>query len=197
MYRESNHKDILSFLHSAPTIKPMNDDLKDRLRRLGVVKGMRNLKPAPPVGRPIAAPDPVPDMQDQPAITSDQAETVLIESLFPGGYLEETSVGECFVLDKVYPLAYYHGPDQLSDLLQMSTTAAAVFCQDERLREFDFRDFLFLDTETTGLFGAGTLAFMVGVAFVDSGAAGEVLVVRQYFLRDHGDEPAMLFLLNG
>jgi hypothetical protein len=33
---------------------------------------------------------------------------------------------------------------------------------------------------------------MVGVAFFD----GEALVVRQYFLRDHGDEPAMLHLLD-
>jgi tetratricopeptide (TPR) repeat protein len=39
--------------------------------------------------------------------------------------------------------------------------------------------------------GAGTLAFMVGAAFWE----GDAFVVRQYFLRDHGDEPAMLLLL--
>ncbi len=55
---------------------------------------------------------------------------------------------------------------------------------------------MFLDTETTGLAGAGTLAFMVGVAFVERGPASDVVVVRQYFLRDHADERAMLRLLN-
>jgi len=55
------------------------------------------------------------------------------------------------------------------------------------------QNLLFLDTETTGLSGAGTIAFMVGVAFFDE----QAFVVRQYFLRDHGDEAAMLLLLAG
>ena len=43
------------------------------------------------------------------------------------------------------------------------------------------------------MYGAGTIAFMVGAAFVESDHAGrQVFVVRQYFLRDHGDESAML-----
>lgn len=53
-----------------------------------------------------------------------------------------------------------------------------------------------MDTETTGLAGAGTLAFMVGVGFFEPSLHGERFVVRQYFLRDHGDEPALLLLLD-
>ena len=57
---------------------------------------------------------------------------------------------------------------------------------------FDVRRCLFLDTETTGLSGgAGTLAFLVGAAYVD----GEDLVTEQYVLRDYGDEPEMLLRL--
>jgi tetratricopeptide (TPR) repeat protein len=52
-------------------------------------------------------------------------------------------------------------------------------------------NFLFLDTETTGLGGAGALAFMVGVAFFK----GDALLVRQFFLRDQADEAAMLGML--
>ncbi|MFZ1400658.1 MAG: ribonuclease H-like domain-containing protein, partial [Candidatus Promineifilaceae bacterium] len=74
--------------------------------------------------------------------------------------------------------------------------ATAPFVQDDRLAQHDFRDFLFLDTETTGLAGAGTLAFMVGVGFFEPSQHGERFVVRQYFLRDHGDEPALLLLLD-
>lgn len=48
---------------------------------------------------------------------------------------------------------------------------------------------LFLDTETTGLSGgAGTVAFEVGVGFLD--ARG--MVIRQYVMRDYSEEAAML-----
>ena len=48
---------------------------------------------------------------------------------------------------------------------------------------------LFLDTETTGLAGGtGTYAFLVGLAWWDAGA----LQVEQFFMRDFGEEHAML-----
>lgn len=56
-------------------------------------------------------------------------------------------------------------------------------------RAFDIRRCLFLDTETTGLSGgAGTVAFLVGVGFVE----GECFVVEQYLMRDYGNEPELL-----
>ncbi len=172
----------------------MDDEIRSRLRRLGVVKGTRNLKSAPkpvPRERKPAPPPKIEDEWSDPELDARQP----LDSLLPGGYLEETAVGECFVLDQVYPLTYRHGPDRLQDLTRLNSDVAAVFCQDSRLRGLDFKEFVFLDTETTGLAGAGILAFMVGVAFFDQGSAGDALVVRQYFLRDHGDEPAMLQLL--
>ncbi len=160
----------------------MSDDFLGRLRRLGVTKGSRNLKPAAPQ-RPLR-----PQTTLEP---SSNPQT--LRQLFPGGRVEETAVGGCFVLDKVYPISYQHGADKLQDLLTYSANPAAIFCQDSRFNELPLRDFLFLDTETTGLAGAGTLAFMVGVAFFEQ----EAFVVRQYFLRDHADEAAMLTLLDG
>ena len=54
---------------------------------------------------------------------------------------------------------------------------------------FDIRRCLFLDTETTGLSGgAGTVAFLVGVGYVE----GETLVIEQLMLREYADEPALL-----
>ncbi len=45
--------------------------------------------------------------------------------------------------------------------------------------------FLFLDTETTGLSrGAGTVAFLVGIGFIH----GHELIVRQYLMRDYDEE---------
>lgn len=54
---------------------------------------------------------------------------------------------------------------------------------------WDIRRVLFLDTETTGLSGgAGTVAFEVGVGFIDSRG----MVIRQYVMRDYSEEPAMM-----
>lgn len=56
-------------------------------------------------------------------------------------------------------------------------------------RSFDARKCLFLDTETTGLSGgAGTVAFLVGVGFIEGGA----LVIEQYLMRDYSDEPELI-----
>ena len=123
-----------------------------------------------------------------------------LETLLPGGRVMETIDGGCFVVERVYPSHYRHGNDSLADLLAADPGHGSRYALDHRLTGHSFRDFVFLDTETTGLAGAGALAFMVGVAYFDphpSHTAGEpvegdVLVVRQYFLRDHGDEPVML-----
>ena len=54
---------------------------------------------------------------------------------------------------------------------------------------FDVRRCLFLDTETTGLSGgAGTVAFLVGVGYVEGGE----LVIEQLMMRDYADEPELI-----
>ena len=164
------------------TIAAMSDELQQRLRRLGVVKGARNLKP-PPM-RTAASPDPG-------IMAPSGGEMPTLKSLLPGSQLLQTEFGGCLVLDHVYPLAYEHGPVRLDALIHLPLPAAAQFCRDDRLADLSHQDLLFLDTETTGLAGSGTIAFMVGAAFFED----EAFVVRQYFLRDHGDEPAMLILL--
>lgn len=53
----------------------------------------------------------------------------------------------------------------------------------------DYSQWLFLDTETTGLAGGtGTYAFLVGLAWWEE----DGFVVEQHFMRDHGDEPSLL-----
>ncbi|MBE2202581.1 MAG: ribonuclease H-like domain-containing protein [Anaerolinea sp.] len=166
----------------------MSESLQAKLQRLGVVKGARHLKAVSP---PPPAPEAEPPRFSAPPLAYEDDPPPL-SRLLPGGALTQTAVGACFVVDKVYPLSYQHGADTLGDLLSLTPAAAAAFTQDGRFHNLDFRQMLFLDTETTGLAGAGTLAFMVGAAFF----VDDALVVRQYFLRDHGDEAAMLTLLD-
>ncbi|MBP7998305.1 MAG: ribonuclease H-like domain-containing protein [Chloroflexi bacterium] len=166
----------------------MAGDWQKRLRELGVVKGVRDLKPVAPIA-PVSPPLPLVTQAD---LGAELDEPQPVERLLPGGKVVSTTAGACFVLDHVYPLTHWHGDERLGDLLEMSPAAAATFALDPRFAQLHFQDCLFLDTETTGLWGAGTLAFMVGAAFFE----GRAFIVRQYFLRDHGDETAMLYLLN-
>jgi hypothetical protein len=61
--------------------------------------------------------------------------------------------------------------------------------QRTRVALADPSKWLFLDTETTGLAGGtGTYAFLIGLAWWDAGA----LQVEQFFMRDFGEEHAIL-----
>ncbi len=162
----------------------MNEQWEAKLRRLGVVKGTRHLKPAPPL--PAFPVEPL--FPNEVAVPS---EPQPLTTLLPGLRPEENDEGACLIIDHVYPLTHEHGGHRVGDLLQFAPNTAVSFCGDQRLADLRFQDFVFIDTETTGLAGAGTFAFMVGAAFYD----GDAFVARQYFLRDHDDEPAMLHWL--
>lgn len=115
-----------------------------------------------------------------------------VDRLIPGYVLSNDS-GSCYVIENKYELSHFYGGCRLGDILGAdSGTFSALGGEDcagltpERL--------LFLDTETTGLSGgAGTLAFLAGVGFFEDGA----YIVRQYFIRDYDEEPAMLSELQG
>src|ERR1051326_4157436 len=56
----------------------------------------------------------------------------------------------------------------------------------------DTSEWLFLDTETTGLSGgSGTYPFLVGIAWWEGGG----LEIEQFFLREYSEERALLFAL--
>lgn len=182
----------MSFQGGALKIGLMKRDLQQKLRKLGVTRGARKL-----IEANSARESDFSSARDQ-APGSRQMRELLgqLDQMAPGGKLEHTIDGPCFVVDKVYPVSHVHGSHRLSDLLEHTPETAMLFQEDERIAGQSFRDFLFLDTETTGLMGAGVLAFLVGVAFFDRSESADVLIVRQYFLRDHGDEKAMLRLLD-
>lgn len=89
----------------------------------------------------------------------------------------------CLVRDTAAPLSDYPG------LLEVGNWHARLLGGPDV--PFDPRRALFLDTETTGLGGAGTVAFLVGAGFVQ----GERFVVRQLLMRDYPQERSLLTLL--
>ncbi len=71
-------------------------------------------------------------------------------------------------------------------------TALRLLAPEARAGVGDPQQWLFLDTETTGLAGGtGTYAFLVGIAWWDAGG----LEVEQFFMRDHSEEHSLLVAL--
>ncbi|MGH2523390.1 MAG: ribonuclease H-like domain-containing protein, partial [Anaerolineales bacterium] len=105
-----------------------------------------------------------------------------------------TPLGAYHLIETRYDLSFSHGPLRLLEAFERDPAIAALLARDEALAAADLRSLAFLDTETTGLVGgAGTFAFLVGVGSCE----GEQFVLRQYFLRDPGEEEAMLTALVG
>ena len=116
-----------------------------------------------------------------------------IEELVDGQVLS-TPYGEVFAVTETYGSGHRHGGTLLEELLDVPHYPAHLITGDERFRDIDFSRTLFLDTETTGLSGGtGTYAFMVGVGRFQGGS----FTIQQLFMRNYGEEKAMLFLLGG
>jgi hypothetical protein len=66
------------------------------------------------------------------------------------------------------------------------------FTNDDRFHALSGGDILYIDTETTGLAGGtGTLPFLIGAGWFEPNG----FCVRQYFMRDYSEEPAVLLAL--
>jgi len=110
----------------------------------------------------------------------------------PPGEEVATPSGSAYRLETLYPLQHEHGRWPLHAVLSYEPGLAADVAQQSGLTSIAPEQLAFIDTETTGLAGgAGTLVFLIGIGrFVDGGFR-----LRQYFLRDPAEEPAMLTAL--
>ena len=109
-----------------------------------------------------------------------------IDSVVPGSYLS-TPLGDVFVSEQIFTSSYLHGSSPILSSLPLSLISQ--WANDPRLLDLPLSEFAFLDTETSGLAGGtGTFAFLVGVGrFIDG-----QFVLRQFFMRDPAEEPALL-----
>ena len=113
-----------------------------------------------------------------------------VEELISGTVVA-TSGGEHFETEKLYERHRRHGSMDISSLIELPEDLLDSLSGGAILRSHPKR-WAFLDTETTGLAGgAGTYAFLVGVGSIDE----EGFRVRQFFMRDFGDEPSLLAAL--
>jgi len=173
----------------------MNSDIRERLRRLGVHKGVGHLKPSP--ARQLESLRATREVEKD-VIAPEVASTLLaLERI-------ATPYGNTVLRRASYGLEHVHGDRPLQLALTQPQFVAQLANRYASLQAepFDLHDALFLDTETTGLAGgAGTLAFLVGIGYFEkvnaqSSREESRFVVEQYFLRDPIEEAAMLHAID-
>ena len=118
--------------------------------------------------------------------TPPKPERLSIDSVVAGNFIASPK-GETFVAEQTYDSSYLHGNFPVLSSFPLSFISQ--WANDPRINQFPIHKFAFLDTETSGVSGGtGTYAFLVGAArFVD-----DKFVLKQFFLRDPAEEPAML-----
>jgi uncharacterized protein YprB with RNaseH-like and TPR domain len=157
------------------------DDIQEQLAllRKRIARIDRKWAAGPPRPEPPAA---LPERDDdrRPA-------RWFVEELISGEVVK-TPYGEHFETEKVWERHRRHGSMDVSslielphDLLDQLSGGVIPTCAPAR--------WAFLDTETTGLAGGtGTYAFLIGVGSIDQ----EGFRLRQFFMRDYGEEASLL-----
>src|SRR5437867_10358947 len=114
-----------------------------------------------------------------------------VEELISGTVVA-TSGGEHFETEKLYQRHRRHGSMDISTLIELPEDLLDSLSGGTILQSHPKR-WAFLDTETTGLAGGtGTYAFLIGVGSIDESG----FRVRQFFMRDYGEEPSQLASLS-
>jgi uncharacterized protein YprB with RNaseH-like and TPR domain len=148
-------------------------DLRKRIARID--RKWAETPPAPVPARP------------SPWGEDERPERYFIEELM-SGQVVRTPLGEHFETEKLWDRGRRHGslgiaelPDLPHDLLEALSGGEVSAAPPSR--------WAFLDTETTGLAGgAGTYAFLIGVGSIEQ----DGFRLRQFFMRDYGEEPSLL-----
>lgn len=145
----------------------MDDSLFNRLKSLGVQLGTSQVKPA-----------------------QESVDRVPIENVVSG--IEHTTLfGSAFLADERFPRDYRHGFIPFSQQVDYEILGDWAGYPD--LKKNSLENFVFLDTETSGLSGGtGTFAFMVGIGWWEKAE----FHLQQFFLREPAEETAMLAALD-
>ncbi len=131
----------------------------------------------------------VPEPRPRPA--AEPSAAGYIQDLMSGEVVR-TPLGEHFETERLWERHRRHGSVEISDLAELPEDLLASLSEGTIACAHPLK-WAFLDTETTGLAGGtGTYAFLIGVGAIEP--AGFRL--RQFFMRDYGEEPSLLWRLS-
>lgn len=131
-------------------------------------------------------------LRGEPALRRESV-TELLDLSSLGGRWFESQSGPGYVIESVYEPGHCHGDVALHRALGIAPARLAGQIRDPRLAETAPERFLYVDTETTGLGGAGAMVFLAGIARFEDG----LLKLRQYLLPGPQYEGGLLGGLGG
>ena len=103
------------------------------------------------------------------------------------GELVTGPVGAYCLVRTFYPFGFQFGSVNLQPPAMAMIPLSAVTAHESETR-LEPKRLLFVDTETTGLGGSGTVPFLIGCGSITEGG----FEIRQYFLPDYADETELL-----
>jgi len=113
-----------------------------------------------------------------------------IDQVMPGKE-HTTPFGSAFLADEHYPADYHHGIIPFNQTVDFGLLGE--WAGYPRLYDLPASQFIFLDTETSGLSGGtGTFAFMIGLGWFQE----DGFQLQQFFLREPAEETAVLAALD-
>ncbi|MEX2373009.1 MAG: ribonuclease H-like domain-containing protein, partial [Dehalococcoidia bacterium] len=120
--------------------------------------------------------------------------------MFASAVRRETDAGACTVIEVTYGLDHLVGEQPLRDIAHVSPETYALLAPHEGVEDVALGELLFLDIESTGLGGAGAMAFLVATGRFEEragidGSAGPAFVLRQYLATSPPEEGAVLAAL--
>jgi uncharacterized protein YprB with RNaseH-like and TPR domain len=111
-----------------------------------------------------------------------------LHELLPDVVLRETDTGPCTYREVAYPIASSIGAQPLDELAHAAGESLEALAPGEDLAGATPEELLFLDIETTGLGGAGAIAFAVATGRIEGGS----FVLRQYLALSPPEEAGLL-----
>ena len=111
-----------------------------------------------------------------------------LHELLAGIERRETAAGACSFREVRYAADHRVGTQPLAGLAAVEGQTLALLAPNEAVETSDVRELLFLDIETTGLGGAGAMAFLVATGRFEGGC----FVLRQYLALSPAEEGALL-----
>ena len=109
-------------------------------------------------------------------------------ALAVGGETVVAPAGCYLKIETVFPFGFEFGSDKLGEPGTGISVAVSSYTALESDGEAPLSGLVFIDTETTGLGGAGAVPFLVGCGSLER----DGFSIRQYLLPDYSDEAAML-----
>lgn len=109
----------------------------------------------------------------------------------------ETPAGGCWLIEERFELGYLVGTQPLHEIGYVTEATYALLAPEEGAEDAGLEELVFLDIESSGLGGAGAMAFLVAAGRFEAGARGLEFVLRQYLATSPPEEAGVLRALLG